>query len=93
MVIVAFYEALVVSFAGFPPAREWRRGGLGMMKGKRVWGAVKATNVQQMVSRGDGVYYVFLNKVLETMRETGADMQTKYKETSRGGLAVNVIEC
>lgn len=43
--------------------------------------------------RGDGVHFVSLNKVVKTMDETGRDMLTKYKETSRGGLAVNVIEC
>jgi L-serine deaminase len=45
------------------------------------------------VSRGDGTHFVSLDKVIKTMRETGADMKTKYKETSRGGLAVNLIEC
>ena len=43
--------------------------------------------------RGDGRHIVSLDKVIKTMRETGADMKIKYKETSRGGLAVNVIEC
>jgi L-serine dehydratase len=43
--------------------------------------------------RGDGVHFVSLNKVVKTMNETGRDMLTKYKETSRGGLAVNVVEC
>ena len=43
--------------------------------------------------RGDGQHYVSLDKVIKTMRETGADMKSKYKETARGGLAVNVIEC
>ena len=42
---------------------------------------------------GDGQHFVSLDKVIKTMRETGADMKTKYKETARGGLAVNVIEC
>ena len=42
---------------------------------------------------GDGVHVVTLDKVIKTMRETGADMHTKYKETARGGLALNVIEC
>ncbi|WP_157551510.1 L-serine ammonia-lyase, iron-sulfur-dependent, subunit alpha, partial [Micromonospora globosa] len=41
----------------------------------------------------DGVHHVSLDKVIKTMRETGADMKVKYKETARGGLAVNVIEC
>ncbi len=42
---------------------------------------------------GDGTHRVTLDEVIETMRQTGADMQSKYKETSRGGLAVNVAEC
>jgi L-serine dehydratase len=46
-----------------------------------------------MAMKGDGQHYVSLDNVIKTMRETGADMKTKYKETSRGGLAVNVIEC
>jgi L-serine dehydratase len=46
-----------------------------------------------MALHGDGTHYVSLDKVIKTMRETGADMHTKYKETSRGGLALHVIEC
>ena len=46
-----------------------------------------------MALRGDGKHFVSLDKVIKTMRETGADMKTKYKETARGGLAVNIIEC
>lgn len=46
-----------------------------------------------MALAGDGQHYVSLDKVIKTMRETGADMKTKYTETARGGLAVNVIEC
>ena len=56
-------------------------------------GATKAINASRMALRGDGTHIVHLDKVIKTMRETGADMKTKYKETSRGGLAVNVIEC
>ena len=55
--------------------------------------ATKAINAAQMALRGDGSHYVSLDDVIKTMRETGADMMEKYKETSRGGLAVNVIEC
>ncbi len=55
--------------------------------------AAKAINAAQMALRGDGSHYVSLDDVIKTMRETGADMMEKYKETSRGGLAVNVIEC
>jgi L-serine dehydratase len=55
--------------------------------------SVKAINAARMALRGDGTHHVSLDKVIKTMRETGADMKTKYKETSRGGLAVNVIEC
>lgn len=56
-------------------------------------GAVKAVNAARMALRGDGTHYVSLDSVIKTMRETGADMHTKYKETSRGGLAVNIVEC
>jgi L-serine dehydratase len=55
--------------------------------------SVKAINATRMALRGDGTHVVSLDKVVKTMRETGADMSTKYKETARGGLAVNVIEC
>jgi len=60
---------------------------------RNAMGAVKAINAQRMAMRGDGTHKVSLDKVIKTMRETGRDMQDKYKETSRGGLAVNVIEC
>jgi len=60
---------------------------------RNAMGAVKAINAARLALRGDGKHYVSLDKVIKTMRETGADMKTKYKETSRGGLAVNVIEC
>ena len=56
-------------------------------------GAMKAINASRMALRGDGKHYVSLDKVIRTMKQTGADMRTKYKETSRGGLAVNIIEC
>src|SRR5207342_2616842 len=55
--------------------------------------SVKAINAARMALRGDGTHYVSLDKVIKTMRETGADMMTKYQETARGGLAVNVVEC
>ncbi len=60
---------------------------------RNAMGAVKAINASRMAMRGDGKHKVSLDKVIKTMRETGRDMQDKYKETSRGGLAVNVIEC
>jgi L-serine dehydratase len=60
---------------------------------RNAMGSVKAINAARMALRGDGKHYVSLDRVIKTMRETGADMMTKYKETSRGGLAVNVIEC
>ena len=50
-------------------------------------------NAAMLALRGDGVHHVSLDQVIATMRQTGADMQSKYKETSRGGLAVNFIEC
>jgi L-serine dehydratase len=55
--------------------------------------AVKAVTAARMAMRGDGRHHVSLDKVIKTMKETGADMKIKYKETARGGLAVNVIEC
>lgn len=55
--------------------------------------AVKAVTAARTALRGDGTHIVSLDKVVKTMRETGADMKVKYKETARGGLAVNVIEC
>ncbi|SDL27805.1 L-serine ammonia-lyase [Modicisalibacter muralis] len=55
--------------------------------------SVKAINAAQMALRGDGEHFISLDKAIRTMRDTGADMQDKYKETSRGGLAVNAIEC
>jgi L-serine dehydratase len=55
--------------------------------------SVTAINAARIALRGDGTHVVSLDNVVKTMRETGADMKTKYKETARGGLAVNVIEC
>jgi L-serine dehydratase len=55
--------------------------------------ASTAVTAARLALRGDGEHYVSLDAVVETMRQTGADMSTKYKETSEGGLAVNVIEC
>ncbi|KAB8174049.1 L-serine ammonia-lyase [Lysobacter maris] len=60
---------------------------------RNAMGAVKAINASRMAMRGDGKHKVSLDKVIKTMRDTGRDMRDKYKETSRGGLAVNVIEC
>jgi len=59
---------------------------------RNAMGSVKAINASRMALRGDGEHFVSLDKVIKTMRDTGADMKTKYKETARGGLAVNVIE-
>ena len=55
--------------------------------------SVKAINAARMALRGDVTHFVSLDQVIKTMRETGADMMTKYKETARGGLAVNIVEC
>ena len=61
---------------------------------RNTMGAVKAINAARLaVLHGDGTHRVSLDKVIETMRQTGVDMQAKYKETSLGGLAVNVVEC
>ena len=56
-------------------------------------GAIKAINAARMAMMGDGGHIVSLDQVIETMRQTGVDMQSKYKETSLGGLAVNVVYC
>ena len=56
-------------------------------------GAVKAINAARIALSGDGTHQVSLDKAVKTMRETGADMKDKYKETARGGLALNVVEC
>ncbi|PPF78736.1 L-serine ammonia-lyase [Subtercola sp. Z020] len=56
-------------------------------------GAVKAITAARMAVRTDGEHHVSLDAAIKTMRETGADMKDKYKETSRGGLALNVVEC
>jgi L-serine dehydratase len=55
--------------------------------------SVKAINAARLAINGDGSHKVSLDRVIKTMRDTGRDMKTKYKETARGGLAVNVIEC
>ena len=60
---------------------------------RNAMGAIKAISAARMALRGDGTHFVSLDKVIKTMRDTGADMSLKYKETARGGLAVNVIEC
>ena len=60
---------------------------------RNTMGAIKAINAARLALRGDGTHKVPLDKVIETMRQTGLDMQAKYKETSQGGLAVNVVEC
>src|ERR1022692_820842 len=56
-------------------------------------GSVKAITAARLAVRGDGEHHVSLDKAIKTMRETGADMKDKYKETARGGLALNVVEC
>ena len=60
---------------------------------RNAMGSVKAINAARLALRGDGQHFVSLDKVIRTMRQTGADMKSKYKETARGGLAVNIIEC
>jgi L-serine dehydratase len=60
---------------------------------RNAMGAVKAINAAQLAMHGDGTHKVTLDQVIETMRQTGNDMSTRYKETSQGGLAVNVPEC
>lgn len=60
---------------------------------RNAMGAVKAIDASRLAMLGDGTHMVSLDKVIETMRQTGHDMRDKYKETSQGGLAVNVVEC
>jgi L-serine dehydratase len=60
---------------------------------RNAMGAVKAINASRIALSGDGKHKVSLDKVIATMRATGADMLTKYKETAQGGLAVNIVEC
>ncbi len=60
---------------------------------RNAMGAVKAIDASRLALRGDGKHMVSLDKVIETMRQTGEDMKVTYKETSKGGLAVNVVEC
>jgi L-serine dehydratase len=60
---------------------------------RNAMGAVKAINAAKLAMHGDGTHKVTLDQVIETMRQTGVDMKSHYKETSQGGLAVNVPEC
>ena len=60
---------------------------------RNAMGAVKAINAAKLAMHGDGTHKVTLDQVIETMRQTGEDMSTHYKETAQGGLAVNVPEC
>jgi L-serine dehydratase len=60
---------------------------------RNAMGAVKAINASRLALSGDGKHKISLDRVIATMRATGADMSTKYKETARGGLAVNIVEC
>ncbi|MBK8725814.1 MAG: L-serine ammonia-lyase [Holophagaceae bacterium] len=59
---------------------------------RNAMAAIKAINAARMALKGDGTHFVSLDNVIKTMRDTGADMKAKYKETARGGLAVNVME-
>ena len=60
---------------------------------RNAMASVKAINASRLAMAGDGSHFVSLDKVIKTMRDTGRDMKSKYKETSRGGLAVTVVEC
>jgi L-serine dehydratase len=60
---------------------------------RNAMGSIKAINAARLALSGDGTHFVSLDKVIRTMRDTGRDMKSKYKETSRGGLAVSVVEC
>ncbi|WP_372516461.1 L-serine ammonia-lyase, iron-sulfur-dependent, subunit alpha [Streptomyces noursei] len=63
------------------------------MAQREVSSLANTVNATRTFLRGDGRYHISLDKVIKTMNETGADMTVKYKETARGGLAVNIIEC
>jgi L-serine deaminase len=82
-----------IPLGGILPAIRW--GGLVQVPciERNAMAAAKAINATQLALRGDGIHAVSLDKVIRTMRDTGRDMLDKYKETSRGGLAVNFIEC
>ena len=73
-------------------SQEGRCSTIGVRERNAV-GAVKAIAAASLALHGDGQHRVSLDSVVATMRQTGADMQSKYKETSLGGLAVNFIEC
>ena len=60
---------------------------------RNAMASIKAINAAQLALRGDGAHTVSLDQVIRTMRDTGRDMLDKYKETSRGGLAVSFPEC
>jgi len=60
---------------------------------RNAMGAIKAINASRLAMRSEGIHHVSLDKVIRTMKATGADMLSKYKETARGGLAVNIVEC
>jgi L-serine dehydratase len=60
---------------------------------RNAFGAVKAVTAASLALKGDGIHAVPLDACIETMRQTGQDMSEKYKETSQGGLAVNVVAC
>ena len=60
---------------------------------RNAMGAVKAINAARIAIKGTGKHMVSLDQIIQTMYDTGRDMQAKYKETSEGGLAVNVVEC
>ena len=59
---------------------------------RNAMASIKAIHAARLAMRGDGQHFVSLDQVIKTLRDTGRDMKDKYKETSRGGLAINVIE-
>jgi L-serine dehydratase len=82
--------------AGASPRHDLRSGG-GLVQvpciERNGLGAIKAVSAASLALRGDGTHFVPLDNCIEAMRQTGLDMSTKYKETSQGGLAVNLPEC
>ena len=88
-------RALLLGLLGHDPETVDPVGGLVQVPciERNAMGAVKALNAARLALKGDGSHFVSLDHVIQTMVDTGRDMKTKYKETSRGGLAVNVVAC
>jgi L-serine dehydratase len=78
--------------SAYPRQAEFQSAIGGIIK-RNAFGAVKAVTAASLALRGDGKHFMPLDNCVETMRQTGIGMSERYKETSTGGLAVNVVEC